>query len=415
MASPSTTPTTSPWLYCLAGALLLTIGYSLGVLHAKKRHSRSSTEEETETRLVPTMDDFLLTLAIRWLSAEDAFSASCVSSQWRTALAGNQDNGDLWKQVFQNSNPSMTFQLQGHAEMNYRLLALGLWGGRQPRVQATTALTYTPTLALNDIFAVVEIYQTQRIEGGNEKTKNTLASWVLPISCPSFIKKDFSYNDEKLTLKGPNPYSLFMRDSEEVQEWQESNNDFREMTPQAFAVHSLMGKVGLSAFDRLDRVIRIDTTLFRRDNMKSVRLLKDAQPFDWESSDIVEAITWDCGEWLKFAPNDEGKTAGSMMYNGGYLRFCVGTCWMDVASNLPPAGSYKEPAWLANCRQAFNDGVVYHPDESDQAALSKITHFEFEAKSVEIDLCRDKVAESEYDQVKNENEMLVALEGLRWE
>ena len=52
------------------------------------------------------MDPFILNLGIRWLPAVDAFSASCVSQEWRRFLSADRDNGDFWKQICLNSGPS---------------------------------------------------------------------------------------------------------------------------------------------------------------------------------------------------------------------------------------------------------------------------------------------------------------------
>lgn len=62
-------------------------------------HNNSKT-----TLLAPSnMDELVLTLAVRFLGAKDAFAASCVSKRWRVLLAGDCNNGSLWKQVFTNS------------------------------------------------------------------------------------------------------------------------------------------------------------------------------------------------------------------------------------------------------------------------------------------------------------------------
>lgn len=47
------------------------------------------------------MDSIILNLSIRWLTAVDAFSASCVSQKWRQILSADRDNAgaDLWMEA----------------------------------------------------------------------------------------------------------------------------------------------------------------------------------------------------------------------------------------------------------------------------------------------------------------------------
>jgi hypothetical protein len=52
-------------------------------------------------------------------------------------------------------------------ELNYRWIALGLWGGKLPRLTAVAAATRSPPendvtlLALEDLFAVIDLYRIQ--------------------------------------------------------------------------------------------------------------------------------------------------------------------------------------------------------------------------------------------------------------
>jgi hypothetical protein len=66
--------------------------------------------------------------------------------------------------------------------------------------------------------------------------------------------------------------------------------------------------------------------------------------------------------------------------------------------------------------RAFGEwrAYTYEPNANDVAALSKIGHFEFGLQSVEIPFY--KCAESdEEDELTDQNEVLIALEGLYWE
>lgn len=145
------------------------------------------------------MDNLILALVIRWLGVKDAFSASCVSSEWRAALSSERDNGDLWKQVCKNSFPLLVSQLENddNNEMNHRLLALGMWEGtQQPHAATNNEMTYTATLAMDQVFAVVDLYRKQSAQGNNKKRKQMISSWVCPIS-KSFILKQVLYNDNE--------------------------------------------------------------------------------------------------------------------------------------------------------------------------------------------------------------------------
>lgn len=64
-----------------------------------------------------------------------------------------------------------------------------------------------PTLAVKDVFAVVQVFKpTQELEG--EKRKSTVHSWILPIfSYPNLIEKDFEGDDQRATWAAPNQFS----------------------------------------------------------------------------------------------------------------------------------------------------------------------------------------------------------------
>ena len=89
------------------------------------------------------MDPFILNLGIRWLPAVDAFSASCVSQEWRRFLSADRDNGDFWKQICLNSGLSGVPNLDSSAD--YRRLAMGLRLRDSKEPPAPQERSYTPT------------------------------------------------------------------------------------------------------------------------------------------------------------------------------------------------------------------------------------------------------------------------------
>ena len=70
------------------------------------------------------MDPIILNLGIHFLSAVDAFSASCVSQEWHHFLSAEQENGDFWKQICLNSGRSGILGLENSAD--YCRLAMRL-------------------------------------------------------------------------------------------------------------------------------------------------------------------------------------------------------------------------------------------------------------------------------------------------
>jgi hypothetical protein len=155
------------------------------------------------------MDSLVLTLAIRWLEASDAFSASCVSREWRDALSSERDGGDLWKQISMNTNPASTRTLEAtkvQQDLDYRSFTLGLDRAIQ---MSRTQLSFIPTLRPEDIFAVVELYRLSQVN--NKRRRVVDASWVCPVAYP-MIEMD-EYDVETEVLQGLNPYSASMRDS----------------------------------------------------------------------------------------------------------------------------------------------------------------------------------------------------------
>lgn len=314
-----------------------------------------------------------------------------------------RDNGDLWKQVCRNSYPHVAANLPNN--MDHRLLVLGLWCGEKTSTPAARKTVYTPTLGLDDVFAVVELYKKAHVSA-NKKRKNAVYSWMLPISFPSLTHKEMGDKEEKLVWKAPNPFSSAEQKHEEVQT--------SRKTPFAFAFQKIAGcDLSRRDFDG-DSVFRVSVTLFRRDNKKSVRVLDEVNVMGWDSeyAGNFAQYLYCYGEYLAFAPSDAGNTARSMMYGSG-LTDLEATATITFSPNLPVAGSDEEPEWLTNCRRDIGEGFMYFPNHEEQVALSRISDFEFELRSIELGVNVRKGGFGSH--FENENDLMVALEGLCWE
>jgi hypothetical protein len=204
------------------------------------------------------MDRLVLTLAIRWLEASDAFSASCVCREWQASLSGDRDGGDVWKQVLKNTHPLFHAQVR-----DYRRLALGFGRTIAP---APPELTFSPSIRFEDLFAVVDLYRTREV--GNRRRRVIEASWTCPVT-PQGIKMS---NDSKRTfVKGLNPYSvLFVEDGGSPEKRQVWKMKFLPPLPQFYARDDV---TGLGRRPWFGGRVQARVTLFRRDNMKSVCLM----------------------------------------------------------------------------------------------------------------------------------------------
>jgi len=359
------------------------------------------------------MDDFVLNLVIRWLADADVFAASCVSSEWQQALSAERDNGDLWKQVCKNSYPQVFANLENDDGIDYRRFTLGLWRGVIPQEPAD--ITYTPTLRLEQVFAVVELYQKPTVDGGNKRRKNVIDSWVIPITFPLFIDKEIHEHDRKVVLKGPNPYSASERDSEQAQAWRGRIGTSWWITiPSNYAAHRAMGGDYTEGYrsSSPDKVLRVTATLFRRDNMKSVRVFDEAVLADRDPDGEFENCL-SFGNSQPLSSTNAGKTTRSMLFDGAFSQLCA-DLFLTLVPVYPPPASEEEPRWLANCRQALRQGRSYRPDATDWTALSSVSHFEFEIKQIRVTFEKVQPDEEQF-QFENENEMMVAVEGLCWE
>lgn len=346
------------------------------------------------------MHDFVLTSAICWLSAKDAFAASCVSSEWRATLAGDRDNGELWKQVCSNSHPHL---VENFSE-NFRLLALGLWKSIQPTKNKPDE-AFTPTLGPDDFFAVVELYRETRIQGGNTNRKETIASWKCPVGRASSILCSPTFGEngtEPTVVTGPNPFA---------EENQYSDRFY--ITP--FNVAAMRAVSSMT----------VSVTLFRRQDLKSTTLYCNAKLEDEDTYSDPERsfVQFACASEeynnisyeLLSPETDTGKQAMALMSYHGWSRENIELNFkMSLVPKIPAAGSDEEPAWLVNCRRPFADeGIyqgLYEPSDEDRASLANISHFEFKVAAFTVKLRGENIDEFH----TNEDFLMVFVEGLRW-
>jgi hypothetical protein len=268
----------------------------------------------------------------------------------------------------------------------------------------------------------------QTVQGNNKKRKGMIASWACPISSnDKFIDMklagDDDADDDKIVLKGPNPYSLAKRDSEEVQQWIETRQFFLETTiPHMFAANTFLECDGSSLSARSESALRVDVTLFRRDTMQSVRILENSMfsnegglyELSVTDTEFSYELNGEIGE-VKFGVNNAGNVARIMMYESRVFSDLNVKARFTLSSKLPAPGSNDEPAWLANCRQQFLEDESYRPVPNDLEALASIAHFEFQVTGFYILLARWKEQEGSWlTKFKSPNELMILLEGLRW-
>jgi hypothetical protein len=360
------------------------------------------------------MDPFIITHGIRWLPAVDAFSASCVSQEWYRVLSANVDDGDFWKQICQNSGPSDIPNLESSAD--YRRLAMGL-RLRENAPPAPREQTYTPITRPENYFAVVDFYKRHDEENGKRR-KEMITSLVCHVNG---MKIEVTIAEVKPAFQGPNPFAacLTMEESGEVHAWREEVSSeahfFVMSTPFAYASWIASGRSWES--NRLDsgQSIRVDVTLFRRDNAKSVCLLHDVA-LDGFSDYMEEETQMVCTglEVVKFAATDSGKTARSLLNERNVVEVSV-EAELHLVPMLPSSTSNNEPMWLRNCREAISQEFRYEPNESDKAVLSKISHFDFGVKKLTVVWWPVDSYTDGFYEFKSQDEVLVVLEGLCWE
>jgi hypothetical protein len=359
------------------------------------------------------MDPFIITHGIRWLPAVDAFSASCVSQEWYRVLSANVDDGDFWKQICQNSGPSDIPNLESSAD--YRRLAMGL-RLRENAPPAPREQTYTPITRPENYFAVVDIFKRHDEENGKRR-KEMITSLVCHVND---MEIEVTIAEVEPALQGPNPFAagLTMEESGEVHAWRERVSSVEDIvdisTPFACASWIASGHSWDSY--RLDsgQSIRVDVTLFRRDNAKSVCLLHDVA-LDG-SLDYTEETQMVCTgpKAVKFAATDSGKTARSLLNERNVVEVSV-EAELHLVPMLPSSTSNNEPMWLRNCREAISQEVHYEPNESDKAVLSKISHFDFGVKKLTVVWRLEDPHTDDFYEFKSQDEVLVVLEGLCWE
>ena len=152
----------------------------IGAIRTKQPLNQSARIQTIKAQYI--MEPFILTSAIRWLPAVDAFSSSCVSSEWQHFLSAEQDNGDFWKQVCHNSGPSEIPSLERSSD--YRRLAMGLRLRDSKKPPTPQKASFTPTMPPEDFFAVVDLYR--RHDENGKRRKELISSLVCPISDTEF-------------------------------------------------------------------------------------------------------------------------------------------------------------------------------------------------------------------------------------
>ena len=369
------------------------------------------------------MDDFILTLAIRWLPASDALTASCVSREWKEILDSNRDGGNLWKQVCHNTNKFVTEAImsQDDTNMDYRRLALGF--GRN--IPAPPRLLSAPTLDPEDLFAVVELYRRAQVPGGTNKRRRVIeASWACSIEYPRIGTANIRMpaNRRKMVIRGANPYSVEKRDSNQVKQWQTCRSRFSQKSPLHFAAYDVVG-INFAEDNTPSRALRVKVTLFRKDNMKSVCVMDEdivdcATGGDTDPAEEVVRFYYQNRDTLRFGNDRAGENARLLAKTRSFSKFSLDGEFL-LKATLPVPGSDEEYVWLANSRHAvrtMTDNQVYYPDEKDQAALSTISSFQFEVKKlsftfrVSTDMPLDF-----WDEFDCQDDLMIALEGLCWE
>lgn len=334
------------------------------------------------------MDDFILTLAIRWLAAVDACSASCVSREWHSALSSERQGGDVWKQVCHNTNRFVVQAMENQHNVDYRLLAIGL-GRSFPTLLPSLR---PPQLDISQLFAVVDLYRHKKLENG-KRQRVIEASWVCPIQWKGdeesfvtatnigFDSQDDSSNQSIIT--GANPYAAQHVNCKHVQEWRSATSRYSQKSPLHYAAYDILGTSLVPSKSQL----RSKVTLFRRDNMKSVCVLDEdindcATGGDEDPAEEVVRFYYHNRESLRFANNEAGQNARLLGRKRIFTKLTLdGEFYLKAI--LPEPDSEEEYEWLANSRHAvrtLEEDELYCPDAKDEAELRKIESFQYEVK-----------------------------------
>lgn len=320
------------------------------------------------------MDNLILTLAVRWLHASDAISASQVCKNWRETLDRNQDNGTLWKQCCLNTNPLATAQFPTHNKTDYRRLACGFI--RQvmasPIIQEKTSLR--PSLECpNDVICIIDLYRRTN----DTSIPDIVASWVSPLANndkTSMAKENFV---NETILQGRNPYFL--------PSLVESTQSYG-ISPLRFAIRDLYMSSGLC----------IKVTLFCKDSLRSVCLVDG--PF--QASVCIETGT--TRKVLLNTSTTFQLTSSRLQRqhdDGNYLSTSV---QVELVPLLPAPHSSEESIWLEECRNATGSTCLWHPSSEALKALEDVPFFEFQVEQVSLKLN------------SSDNDLTSSLNGLAW-
>lgn len=374
------------------------------------------------------MDELVLTLSVQFLGAKDAFAASSVSSEWRALLAGDRNNGGLWKQVFANSFPLLVDSNGSDDEdLDYRLLTFGLWDGITPKAP-TSQPVLSPTVGADNFFAIVELFRYKPAEQGNERPKEVFVLWKCPVSVEGGLLAAKEVGEDETqaqhaALKGVNPWSQAQQNSAGARRWRE-NAKALWSSPLEYALRTIVRgtdfyQVEIDPSGRWRRrSLRLSVTLFRRDSMKSVRLL-DGELYDEAVEEFSGNMSKGYIEWFvinspALSMTEAGVKARSMMYDDGCTGFMINGTF-NLYSKLSDDGSV--PVWVTNCIRALENGQKYVPDRQDRATLASISHFEYSIESFRLRWTKWNPDNRDHEEepFQNEDEMLIALEGLCWE
>jgi hypothetical protein len=374
------------------------------------------------------MDRFLLTLAARWLHAKDAFTASCVCREWQTTMSGDRDGGDLWKQICKNTFPLSALASETEQDIDFRSLVLGL--GR-PMAPAPPRISFTSTLRVEDIVAIVELHRGHQVDG----KRATEASWKIPVTEKHRDEgKIIETSNLNKRVKGLNAFSYsFAADggrNEDIEHWESIHGGLRnvpyrprsdygngESRPECFAYRDVLGGESrrqsqeLLSVTRRQAPLQTRITLYRKDTSRSVCITDQPVCYDFFKGWIDEGVLVPfraADERLQFATDDAGRTAQLMMANRGIVKIQVmGEFRLQLVQ--PPG---EEAPWHANMRQALHAGRIYRSTIEDQADLSSIPYFEFEWRDLRFYLMG--FFEGGAQQSIADPDVMVVLEGLCW-
>lgn len=102
------------------------------------------------------------------------------------------------------------------------------------------------------------------------------------------------------------------------------------------------------------KLLRASVTLFRRNNMKSVRILRDAKLESYSIYNGLLNLYNGYKESLSFAKDGAGSKAERMMSRDLGLHSPHVNMQCSICSLLPAPGSKDAPTWLVNYRKATN-------------------------------------------------------------